>query len=137
MTVRHLPHPWCAIQNRQQAAAQTPFHILSAIDSQVKAEDDRPTIGLLLCKTQNRIVAEYALRDTTKPMGIAEYQLLKSLPDPLQMNLPSIEEIEGERAEGEGAEAWCAVAARAPVEPTEYRLTCGAEGTSDLCEKEK
>lgn len=71
---------------------------LSAVDSQVKAEDDHPTIGLLLCKTQNRIVAEYALRDTTKPMGIAEYQLLQSLPEPLQTNLPSIEELEAELA---------------------------------------
>jgi predicted nuclease of restriction endonuclease-like (RecB) superfamily len=71
---------------------------LSAVDSQIKREDDHPTIGLLLCKTQNRIVAEYALRDTTKPMGIAEYQLLQSLPEPLQTNLPSIEELEAELA---------------------------------------
>jgi predicted nuclease of restriction endonuclease-like (RecB) superfamily len=71
---------------------------LSAVDSQIKSEDDQPTIGLLLCKTQNRIVAEYALRDTTKPMGIAEYQLLESLPEPLQTNLPSIEELEAELA---------------------------------------
>jgi predicted nuclease of restriction endonuclease-like (RecB) superfamily len=71
---------------------------LSAVDSQIKGEDDQPTIGLLLCKTQNRIVAEYALRDTTKPMGIAEYQLLQSLPEPLQTNLPSIEELEAELA---------------------------------------
>ena len=71
---------------------------LSAVDSQIKGEDDHPTIGLLLCKTQNRIVAEYALRDTTKPMGIAEYQLLQSLPEPLQTNLPSIEELEAELA---------------------------------------
>lgn len=43
-------------------------------------------------------MAEYALRDTTKPMGIAEYQLLQSLPEPLQTNLPSIEELEAELA---------------------------------------
>lgn len=71
---------------------------LSAVDSQIKGEDDHPTIGLLLCKTQNRIVAEYALRDTTKPMGIAEYQLLQSLPEPLQTNLPTIDELEAELA---------------------------------------
>jgi len=72
---------------------------LSAVDSQIKAHDDQPTIGLLLCKSQNRIVAEYALRDMTKPMGVAEYQLLQSLPEPLQTNLPTIEELEAELAE--------------------------------------
>ena len=71
---------------------------LSAVDAQIKHLDDQPTIGLLLCKSKNNIVAEYALRDTTKPMGIAEYQLLQSLPEPLQTNLPSIEEIEAELA---------------------------------------
>jgi len=69
---------------------------LSAIDSQVKTEEDNPTIGLLLCRTQNRIVAEYALRDSKKPIGVAEYQLLELLPKELQTSLPSIEQIERE-----------------------------------------
>jgi predicted nuclease of restriction endonuclease-like (RecB) superfamily len=69
---------------------------LSAVDSQVKAEEDNPTIGLLLCRTQNRVVAEYALRDSNKPIGVAEYQLLESLPKELQTSLPSIEQIERE-----------------------------------------
>ena len=94
----------CYVVIELKGCAFKPEHIgqlnfyLSAVDSQIKAADDKPTIGLLLCKSQNRIVAEYALRDTTKPMGIAEYQLLQSLPEPLQTNLPSIEEIEAELA---------------------------------------
>jgi hypothetical protein len=69
---------------------------LTAVDTQVKAPDDAPTIGLLLCKSKNRIVAEYALRDTNKPMGVAEYQLTEALPKDLEANLPSIEQIERE-----------------------------------------
>lgn len=72
---------------------------LTAIDAQVKSEEDNPTIGLLLCKSKNKIVAEYALRDNTKPLGIAEYKLLESLPEPLQTSLPSIEQIERELEE--------------------------------------
>ena len=71
---------------------------LSAVDAQIKHPDDQPTIGLLLCKSKNRVVAEYALRDTTKPMSVAEYALIQSLPEPLQTNLPTIEEIEAELA---------------------------------------
>ena len=63
---------------------------------QVKAEQDNPTIGLLLCKNKNKVVAEYALRDTAQPIGVAEYQLLASLPTELQTSLPSIESIESE-----------------------------------------
>lgn len=69
---------------------------LTAIDRQVKSEHDNPTIGLLLCKSKNKIVAEYALGDKSQPMGIAEYKLLESLPAELQTSLPSIEQIERE-----------------------------------------
>jgi predicted nuclease of restriction endonuclease-like (RecB) superfamily len=69
---------------------------LTAVDRQVKSEHDNPTIGLLLCKSKNKVVAEYALSDKTQPMGIAEFKLLESLPAELQMSLPSIEEIESE-----------------------------------------
>jgi hypothetical protein len=62
----------------------------------MRAADDKPTIGLLLCKTQNRLVAEYALSGIDKPMGVAEYELVRSLPEPLDRSLPSIEEIEAE-----------------------------------------
>ena len=67
---------------------------LTAVDRQVKSEHDNPTIGLLLCKSKNKIVAEYALGDKSQPMGIAEYKLLDSLPAELQTSLPSIEAIE-------------------------------------------
>lgn len=69
---------------------------LTAVDRQVKSEHDGPTIGLLLCKSKNKVVAEYALGDKTQPMGIAEYKLLESLPAELQTGLPSIEQIERE-----------------------------------------
>ncbi len=71
---------------------------LTAIDRQVKHELDQPTIGLLLCKMKNKIVAEYALSDKTHPMGVAEFRLMESMPTELQTNLPSIEQIERELA---------------------------------------
>lgn len=69
---------------------------LEAIDRQVKATGDAPTIGLLLCKTKDEVVAEYALRQSTSPIGVAEYQLMEALPKDLEANLPSIERIEEE-----------------------------------------
>ena len=69
---------------------------LTVVDAQVKSEQDGPTIGLLLCKSKNKVVAEYALRDKAQPLGIAEYKLLESLPTELQTSLPSIELIEQE-----------------------------------------
>lgn len=80
---------------KPEHAGQLNFY-LAAIDTQVKADDDKPTIGLLLCRRQNRLVAEYALSGMTKPIGVAEYQLVRSLPQPLDTSLPTIEEIEAE-----------------------------------------
>ena len=74
---------------------------LTAVDAQVKHPQDAPTIGLLLCKSKNKVVAEYALRDNAQPIGVAEYQLVESLPGELQSSLPSIEQIERELA-GDG-----------------------------------
>ncbi len=71
---------------------------LTAVDEQVKHPQDGPTIGLLLCKSKNKVVAEYALRNVNKPLGVADYQLVESLPPELQTNLPSIEQIERELA---------------------------------------
>lgn len=71
---------------------------LSAVDAQLKHPQDGPTIGLLLCKSKNEVVAEYALRDNNRPIGVAEYQLVESLPAELQTSLPSIEQIERELA---------------------------------------
>ena len=75
---------------------------LTAVDRQVRSAHDNPTIGLLLCKSKNEIVAEYALGDKTQPMGVAEFKLLESLPPELQTSLPSIEQIERELAGTEG-----------------------------------
>ena len=69
---------------------------LTAVDAQVKHAQDNPTIGLLLCKNKNKVVAEYALRSSTQPIGVAEYQLMESLPVEMQTSLPSIELIERE-----------------------------------------
>ena len=84
-----------AVAFKPEHAGQLNFY-LSAVDAQIKAPDDKPTIGLLLCRTQNRLVAEYALSGIDKPIGVAEYQLLRALPTPLDTSLPSIEEIEAE-----------------------------------------
>ena len=69
-----------------------------SVDDLMRHPTDQPTIGLILCKTKERIKAEYALRDINKPIGVAEWQtkLVESLPEPLKGILPSIEEIEAE-----------------------------------------
>ena len=82
---------------KPEHAGQLNFY-LAAVDAQIKAEYDKPTIGLLLCKQQNRLVAEYALSGIEKSIGVAEYQLLRDLPETLGRNLPSIAEIEAELA---------------------------------------
>jgi predicted nuclease of restriction endonuclease-like (RecB) superfamily len=71
---------------------------LSAVDDLLRHPDDEPTIGILLCRSKNGVVAEYALRDINKPMGVAEWTqaLTRSLPDPLVSKLPSIEQLEAE-----------------------------------------
>lgn len=67
---------------------------LGLADDTLKGELDEPSIGLILCKTNNKIVAEYALRDTSKPIGIAEYKIAEKLPEDIKGELPSIAEIE-------------------------------------------
>lgn len=69
---------------------------LSAVNDLLRHPDDQPSIGLILCKTRDRIVAEYALRDVSKPIGISEYHLAAALPEALKGNLPGIEELESE-----------------------------------------
>ena len=66
----------------------------SAIDGELKSSDDNPTIGILICKSKNDTVVEYALRDINKPLGISEYQLTEILPKEYKSSLPSIKEIE-------------------------------------------
>ena len=67
---------------------------LSVIDGELKAPTDNPTIGLLLCKGKDRMVAEYALQDVNKPMGVSEYKLSNQIAKELQDKIPSIEDIE-------------------------------------------
>ncbi len=69
---------------------------LSAVDDLVKHPTDNPSIGLILCKTKDQVLAEYALRDVTKPIGLAEYNLMENLPENIQTALPTIEELEAE-----------------------------------------
>ncbi len=68
----------------------------SALDDLLKHATDKPTIGLILCQTKNKVMAEYALRDMSKPIGISEFELTRSLPSNLRSSLPTIEEIENE-----------------------------------------
>jgi predicted nuclease of restriction endonuclease-like (RecB) superfamily len=67
---------------------------LSAVDDLVKHEKDEPSIGLILCKAKNKFIAEYALRDMKKPIGVSEMQILHALPENLKGSLPTIEELE-------------------------------------------
>ena len=71
---------------------------LSAVDAQLKHPNDQPSIGLLLCKSKDKIIVEYALRDLQKPIGVADWEIkiLDSLPDNLQGQLPSIKDLETE-----------------------------------------
>jgi YhcG PDDEXK nuclease domain len=66
------------------------------VDDKLRHEADQPTIGLILCQTKDRFIAEYALRDIHKPIGVADYEFTRALPDSLKSSLPSIEEIEAE-----------------------------------------
>ena len=67
---------------------------LSAVDELLKKDGDNPSIGLILCRDKNKTVAEYALRDMTKPIGVSEYKLTEYLPQELEKTLPSVEDIE-------------------------------------------
>lgn len=73
---------------------------LSAVDDLLRHPDDKPAIGLLLCRTKNKLEAEYALRDFNKPIGVAEWEtkIVSALPDDLKGSLPSVQEIEAELA---------------------------------------
>jgi hypothetical protein len=71
---------------------------MNVVDDILRHQDDKPTIGLLLVKKKDKLVAEYALSGYTKPMGIAQWEtkITRSLPDNLKSSLPTIEEIEME-----------------------------------------
>ena len=80
---------------KPEYAGQLNFY-LSTVDAQIKTDEDKPTIGVLLCKTPNETVIEYALRGIDKPMGVAEFKLEKSLPEKLKTELPTVKELEDE-----------------------------------------
>lgn len=67
---------------------------LAAVDDLLRHPDDQPSIGLIICRTKDEIVAEYALRNSRTPIGISEYRLAGSLPADLKGSLPTIEEFE-------------------------------------------
>lgn len=69
---------------------------LAAVDDLLRYSEDQPSIGIILCKTKERVIVEYALRDNTRPIGVAEYKLSAGLPEPLQRELPTVEELEEE-----------------------------------------
>ena len=69
---------------------------LSAIDDSLRHPDDQASIGIILCKSKNKVVAEYALRDLGKPVGISQYRFTEGLPKRLQESLPTVEQLEAE-----------------------------------------
>jgi predicted nuclease of restriction endonuclease-like (RecB) superfamily len=69
---------------------------LSVVDDKLRSEGDQPSIGLLICQDKNEVIAEYALRDLTKPIGISQYELIEAIPKSLKASLPSIKVIKQE-----------------------------------------
>ena len=67
-----------------------------AVNHQLKAEQDSPTLGLLVCKSKDNVKAQYALESSSQPLGVSEYELSKLIPEDFKGSLPSIEEIENE-----------------------------------------
>jgi predicted nuclease of restriction endonuclease-like (RecB) superfamily len=90
-------------QFRPEYAGKMNFY-LSAVDDLLKHSSDQPSLGIILCKTKKKMVVEYALRDTSKPLGVAEYRITAALPERLKGNLPSIEDLEAELSETDNLE---------------------------------
>lgn len=80
-------------------AGKLNFYI-KAVDAQLRKKGDKPTIGLLLCKNKDKMVAEYALSDIHKPIGVSEYKLTHALPRVMRSSLPTIDQIEKELSKG-------------------------------------
>lgn len=85
---------------KPEDAGQMSFY-LSAVDGILRGIEDKPTIGLLLCKGKNKIIAEYALQGINQPLGVSEYQLVEALPKNLEDSLPTIEKLEAELVRAE------------------------------------
>ena len=69
---------------------------LSAVDKILKQGEDKPSIGIILCKSKDKVIAEYALKDMSKPMGVSEYKIVRAIPEKLKTSLPTIDELEKE-----------------------------------------
>ena len=83
---------------KPEFAGKLNFYV-TAVNKQMKTEQDNPTIGILICKDKDDVVAEYALDDISQPIGIAEYELTKVLREEFKSSLPTVEEIENELSE--------------------------------------
>ena len=77
---------------KPEYAGKLNFYV-SAVDDILRSEIDNPTIGILICKSKDNLIVEYALRDMNKPIGVSEYKLTPKLPEELKDTLPSLEEI--------------------------------------------
>ena len=69
---------------------------LTVLDHQLKTADDNPSIGIILCKSKDKLEVEYALQGMTKPIGVSEFTVTQALPAELTSNLPTVEEFEKE-----------------------------------------
>lgn len=84
-----------AVPFKPEFAGKMNFY-LSAVDDRYRHQEDQPSIGLIICKTRDKTIVEYALRDTAKPIGVSAYRITRSLPKNLKGNLPTIDELEAE-----------------------------------------
>ena len=84
-----------AVEFEPEFAGKLNFY-LSAVDDLLKTADDQPTIGILLCKSRDKIEVEYALRDINKPIGVSEFTFTEVLPEELKKEIPTVEEFEME-----------------------------------------
>ncbi len=86
---------------KPEHAGQLNFY-LTAVDRHLRHQEDNPTIGILLCKSHDKTIAEYALSDINKPIGVSNYDLIKAIPEGLRAELPTEEELEKVLAQIEG-----------------------------------
>ena len=84
-----------ATEFKPEFAGKLSFYT-SAVDGEIKDKNDNPAIGILICKSKNDLVVEYAFKDINKPLGISQYELTEILPKEYKSSLPSIEEIEAQ-----------------------------------------
>jgi len=84
-----------AVKFKPEHTAQLGFY-LAVVDDQMRKEGDNKSIGILLCKSKNKVLAEYALQNINAPIGVSEYELSKTLPKELKTSFPTVEQIEAE-----------------------------------------